>query len=165
MYGPDPQTFFDRLSQESIARVHGGPAGAPCRRAGGSQKAFFSELEGDILPVIHGDPGARLGREEVFGSLQVGREIVVIEEDGFPAMVAAAEFLACWPGVSPVKIPLFLFALHKDQRDTRDDRNSAHDRRQRDGLLLCSRDLEGSDINQLLLSCIAYTLIGQSQDS
>jgi hypothetical protein len=30
----------------------------PGRRAGGSQKAFFSELEGDILPVIHGDPNA-----------------------------------------------------------------------------------------------------------
>jgi len=34
-----------------------------------SRNAFFSELEGDILPVIHEDPGARLGREEVFGSL------------------------------------------------------------------------------------------------
>ena len=69
-----------------------------------SRNAFFSELEGDILLIIHGDPGAQLAREEVFSSLQVGREIVVIEEDGFPAMVAAAEFLARSPGMGPVKI-------------------------------------------------------------
>ena len=61
--------------------------------------------------------------------------------------------------------PLLFSAFHKDQGDARDDRQSAHDRRQGDGLLLRRRDLEGPDINQLLLSCIAYTLIGQSQDS
>jgi len=73
--------------------------------------------------------------------------------------------LAGQPGTDSAKTPLFLSSVCKDQGDTRDDRNSTHDRRQRDGLLLFSRNLEGSDINQLLLSCIAYTLIGQSQDS
>jgi hypothetical protein len=44
-------------------------AAKPCRFFGMSRNAFSSALEGDILPVIHGNPGARLGREEVFGSL------------------------------------------------------------------------------------------------
>ena len=43
---------------------------------------------------------------------------------------------------------------------------STYYRRQQAGFLLISREtLEGSDINQLFLSCISYILIGQSQDS
>lgn len=32
MYGPDPQTFFDRSCQESTAGLHGRPAGASGHR-------------------------------------------------------------------------------------------------------------------------------------
>ena len=46
----------------------------PGRRAGGSQKTFFSELEGNILPVIHGDPNARHWRQEV----RIGHRVQVV---------------------------------------------------------------------------------------
>ena len=63
------------------------------------------------------------------------------------------------------KNALFFFALGNDQRDTRDERDSACDGRQRNGPLLSRCDLEGPDIHQLLPGCIAYPLIGQGQHS
>jgi len=127
----------------------------PGRRSGGSQKAFLSELEGDILTLIHADPDACLVLQQVDDSEE---RLVALR----PPPIAA-EYLG-FLQVEERK-PLFLSSICKDHRDACDDCNSAHDRRQRDIFLLCSRDLEGSDIDQLFLSCIAYTLIGQSQDS
>jgi hypothetical protein len=102
-----------------------------------SRKGVPSEREGDVLAVCS---FPRLAHKKPHG-------------------------LAGQPGTDSAKTPLFISSVCINQRDARDDRNSAHDRRQRDVLLLFGRDFEGAYIDQLLLSCIADPLIGQSQDS
>jgi len=70
----------------------------------GHRKAPFSELEGDIHPVIDGDPAqARQG--------ELGENM-------------------------KIRGLLFLFPVDKDERDARDERDAAHDRRKRDGFRL-----------------------------
>jgi hypothetical protein len=69
------------------------------------------------------------------------------------------------PGTDSTKALLFLSAIDKDQRDTRDERKPADNGRQRDVFFRIGRDLEGTDIKDFLLGRILDTLIDQSQDS